>query len=240
MDIRVLVASEVRLYREGLQLVLQRIKGIAGIDIAACAEEVSAQADSRLPTVILLDIAMARSLAVANHLARRPLDGGIVIFGIPESGGALMTSLPANILGYVTRDGSLAELLAAIRSAARGDFYCSRSLLPFIALPGAAEQPAVGANFCQLTAREREILELVREGFTNKMISRELGIGLSAVKNHVHNVLAKLGVQCRSEAIAVLNRHERLERGRAPPQRCRRRMRMRSTSTPPRQGQFPN
>jgi two-component system, NarL family, nitrate/nitrite response regulator NarL len=225
MDIRVLVASEVRLYREGLQQVLQGIAGIAHVDIASCAEAVAAQAAGRPPAVILLDIAMARSLSVANHLARQPLVGGIVIFGIPESGAALMKSLPANILGYVTRDGSLAELLHATRSAARGEFYCSGALLPFIALPGATEQPAAGASFCQLTAREMQILELVREGFSNKMISRELGIGLSTVKNHVHNVLAKLGVQCRSEAIAVMIREESLEPGRAPPQRCRRRMR---------------
>jgi two-component system, NarL family, nitrate/nitrite response regulator NarL len=234
MEIRVLVASEVRLYREGLRLVLEGTTGITHIDVVSCVEGVSVPVASRVPTVILLDLAMACSLAAAKQLVRRPLYGGIVIFGIPESGGALLTSLPPNILGYVTREASPAELLDAIRGAARGDFYCSRSLLPFIALPGAAKQPAASANFCQLTGREREILEFVREGFTNKMISRELGIGLSTVKNHVHNVLGKLGVRCRSEAIAVLNRHERLERDLSPVQRCRRRMR--SRGVPPRQG----
>jgi two-component system, NarL family, nitrate/nitrite response regulator NarL len=216
VEVRVLVASEVRLYREGLQRVLQGIAGIALVGIASCAEEVFAQAAAVLPTVILLDVAMARSVSVVKQLSRRTLHGGIVVFGIPEGGG-VMHALPQNILGYVTREGSIPELLAAIRSADRGELYCSSTLVPFVAarVRGAQARPTGG--IAQLTARELEILELVREGFSNKAISRQLGIGLSTVKNHVHSVLAKLGVHCRSEAIAALNRHEGFERVQVAP-----------------------
>lgn len=218
MEVRVMVASEVRLYREGLQRVLQGVAGVVLVGIASSAEEVFAQAVGLLPTVILLDIAMAQSLSVAKHLSRRPLNGGVVILGIPECGGEVMRSLPANILGYVTRDGTVADLLAAIRSAGRGELYCSSSLLPYVSsrVRGTAAPTASGARIEQLTAREMEILELLREGFSNKTISRQLGIGLSTVKNHVHSVLAKLDVHCRSEAIAALYRHESADRGRMP------------------------
>jgi two-component system, NarL family, nitrate/nitrite response regulator NarL len=214
MDVRVLVASEVRLYQEGLQRVLQGVAGIVFVGIASSAEELLAQAAALMPTVILLDMAVARSLSVAKHLSRRPLEGGVVVLGIPEGGGGLMSTLPANLLGYVTRDGTVADLLAAIRCAGRGELYCSRSLVPLMAarVRGAQAPPVPAATFGHLTTREMEILELVREGFSNKAISRQLGIGLSTVKNHVHSVLAKLGVHCRSEAIAVLNRHESGER----------------------------
>jgi DNA-binding NarL/FixJ family response regulator len=172
-----------------------------------------------MPTVILLDIAMAQSLSVAKHLSQRPINGGIVILGIPECGGEVIRSLPANILGYVTRDGTVADVLAAIRSAGRGELYCSESLIPFVAarLRGSQARPTSGARIEQLTAREMEILELLREGFSNKTISRHLGIGLSTVKNHVHSVLAKLDVHCRSEAIAALYRHESAGRARSAP-----------------------
>jgi two-component system, NarL family, nitrate/nitrite response regulator NarL len=217
MEIRVLVASEVRLYREGLQRVLQGIASIALVGIASCAEEVFAQAAAVVPTVILLDVAMARSLSTVKLLSRQPLNGRVVVFGIPEGGGSIMHVLPSNILGYVTREASVAELLAAIRSADRGELYCSSSLVPFVAarVRGAQARPAGGIG--HLTARELEILELVREGFSNKAISRQLGIGLSTVKNHVHSVLAKLGAHCRSEAIAALNRHEGFDRPHVSP-----------------------
>ncbi len=213
MEVRVMVASEVRLYREGLQRVLRGIAGIVLVGVASTAEEVFAQAMGLLPTVILLDIAMAHSLSVARHLSKRPINGGVVILGIPEGGGSVMNALPANILGYVTRDGTVSDLLAAIRSAGCSDLYCADSLMPVVASRVRGSQvrtPPVRIE--QLTAREMEILELLREGFSNKTISRHLGIGLSTVKNHVHSVLAKLDVHCRSEAVAALYRHEGRQR----------------------------
>src|SRR5262245_18712871 len=195
MDIRVMVASEVRLYREGLQRVLQGIAGIALVGIASCAEEVLVQAAALVPTVILLDIAMARSLSVAKHFSRSRVNGGVVILGIPEGGTDVIRALPEGILGYVTRDGTVADLLDAIHTAGRGEVYTSPRVVPLARERGnaGASSGASRAEIIEgLTAREMEILKLMQRGSSNKTISRELGIGLSTVKNHVHNVLVKL------------------------------------------------
>jgi DNA-binding NarL/FixJ family response regulator len=97
----------------------------------------------------------------------------------------------------VSRDGTVAVLLDAIRAAGRA---------------GAQHKPG-GSSMDELTAREMEILRLMQEGVSNKTISRHLGIELSTVKNHVHSILAKLGVHRRGEAISLLYAHEKAENG---------------------------
>ena len=209
MAIRVVVASEVRLYREGLRRVLQDTDGISLVGVASSAGEVVEQACRLVPSVVVVDMAMTESFSVARHFARTPNIGGIVILGIPELEPDVIACLPPNILGFVTRDGTVADLVGAIHAAGRGEVYCS-SDAPQVYQRMAAEASARSNGDCiyDLTAREREILKLMQQGVSNKTISRQLGIGLSTVKNHVHSILAKLGVHRRGEAIRLLYRHE--------------------------------
>jgi DNA-binding NarL/FixJ family response regulator len=106
----------------------------------------------------------------------------------------VIACLPSGILGFVSRDGTVAVLVDAIRSAGRA---------------GAAQKVPGAGGMDELTAREMEILRLMQQGVSNKTISRHLGIELSTVKNHVHSVLAKLGVHRRGEAISLLYAHEK-------------------------------
>src|ERR1700741_623976 len=127
MEIRVVVASEVRLYREGLQRMLQDVAGITLVGIAACAEEVVDLACALVPTVVLLDLAMAKALTVAKNFARAPKVGGVVVLGIPEAYADVAGCLPAGVLGFVTPNGTVADLMDAIRAAARGESCCLRA-----------------------------------------------------------------------------------------------------------------
>jgi len=197
MGIRVMVASEVRLYREGLLRILQGAAGIVLVGIASSAEEVVEETSRLLPTVVLLDIAMAKALAVVSTFAQAPRIDGVVILGIPETYADIVACLPAGVVRFVKHDGNAADLLSAIR-AAGGD-------------AGEATAPAHHDGVRELTARELEILRLMQQGLCNKSISRQLGIELSTVKNHVHSVLAKLGVHSRSEAISLLYRQHRVD-----------------------------
>jgi len=194
MDIRVMVASEVRLYRLALQRVLREIAGIAVVGIASSAEEVVKQVFRLVPTVVVVDLAMTDSFSIAVPVVRASQNGGVMILGIPEIPADVIACPPSSILGYVSRDGTVAVLVDAIRAAAR------------------ARQIQRGATLHDLTVREMEILTLLQEGRSNKTISRHLGIGVSTVKNHVHSILAKLGVACRGEAISFVYRHENSER----------------------------
>jgi DNA-binding NarL/FixJ family response regulator len=202
MNIRVVVASEVRLYRDALQRVLRDAAGIDVVGIASSVEEVIKQACLLVPTVVVIDFAMSESFA-AMPIVRTPQIGGVVVLGIPEIPADIIACLPSSILGYVSRDGSVAVLLDAIRGA------------------GHTRETQHCASIDELTAREMEILRLMQQGLSNKKISRRLGIGLSTVKNHVHSILAKLGVACRGEAISLVYRRENSERGASPatPQR---------------------
>ena len=113
----------------------------------------------------------------------------------------------AGIAGYVGRDESLDDLVGVIRSAVRGEFACSpafagRMLQRIGAL--ASLVPGVAATTTgQLTAREVEILELIRQGRSNKYIAGQLRVSLPTIKNHVHSILAKLHVGRRGEAAAL-------------------------------------
>lgn len=195
MEIRVMVASEVRLYRDALQRVLRDAVGIAVVGIASSAEEAVKQASRLLPAVVVVDSAMVENFSAAQPIAFVPqVDGVVVVVGVSEFPGEIVACLPSAILGYVSRDGTVAVLLDAVRAAGRGT---------------STPAPLASGNIDELTAREMEILRLMQQGVSNKTISRDLGIELSTVKNHVHSILAKLGVHRRGEAISLMYAHEK-------------------------------
>jgi len=206
MVIRVLIASGLRAYRDGLQRVLQGAEGIALVGIAATAEQVVEQSCKLLPSVILLDNAMAKGLALSNPFAGTPKVSGMVMLGAPEAYADMLVCLPAEILAFVAQDATVADLLAAIRTAGGADFGVTRAALPVTSVP--RHPTAHPSAIAHLTEREMEILRLMQQGLPNKIISRELGIELSTVKNHVHSILMKLGAHNRGEAISLLYRYE--------------------------------
>ena len=107
--------------------------------------------------------------------------------------------------GFVTRDSSVDELLAVLEAAMVGEIRCSPRITGTLfrrvsTLAARRETGSIG----NLTAREMDVLRCIERGLSNKEISRDLGIELSTVKNHVHNLLDKLGVHRRGEAAAQL------------------------------------
>ena len=214
--IRVLVASHIRLYCEGLERVLRESPEFALVGTACSAAEVLEQTHKLDADVALLDMAMSDAFTVAREVVRVGSRSKIVALGMPEDETQVLSCAQLGICGYVTRDGSVAEVIAAIKAAARGEVHCSPkiagSLVRRIAAlsterPG---RPTAGS----LTAREAQILKLVQEGMSNKMISRTLGIELPTVKNHVHSILGKLGIHRRAEAMSLMYRPDGLN-GRA-------------------------
>jgi DNA-binding NarL/FixJ family response regulator len=195
MTIRVLVATAVRPYRDGLQRVLQGADGIALAGTASTAEQTIEQACKLLPSVILLDVEMARSLALQKQLGGTPRFCGVVILGRPELYSDVVACLPAEVLAFVHHGATVADLLAAVRAASGREHGVPRLMSPTSVI-------------AHLTGREMEILRLMQQGLPNKTISRQLGIELSTVKNHVHSILAKLGAHNRGEAISLLYRYE--------------------------------
>jgi len=212
LSIRVLVASHIRLYRESLERVLAESPDFTLAGAACSAPETVAQAHRLEPDIALLDMAMSGAFSVAQELARLGSHCKIVALGMPEDETQVLSCAQAGIAGYVTRDGSVEDVLTAMKAAARGEVHCSPkiagSLFRRVAALSTARsgRPSPGS----LTAREAQILKLVQEGMSNKMISRNLGIELPTVKNHVHSILVKLGIHRRAEAISLLYQEGRV------------------------------
>ena len=201
--IRVLVASDLRLYREGLAASLAAHDRIELVATAASAREALAVAAEHRPHVVLLATEMDGALECVRRLA---VGGGRVLaLAIPDGEDDIVACAEAGVAGYVTRDASMEDVVAAVETAARGEAPCSprivASLLQRLAA-NAAAPPAARTN--PLTYREREIVALIDEGLSNKQIARHLTIGLSTVKNHVHHILEKLQVERRSDAAAAV------------------------------------
>jgi len=148
---------------------------------------------------------MSDAFAAARQLGRAAVTSRIVALGMPESEAEVLNCAQLGIAGYVTREASIDELLAAVEATARGEVHCSPkiagSLFRKIASLSTPQSNNTQAN--ALTARESQILRLLQQGLSNKMISRSLGIELPTVKNHVHSILAKLGIHRRTEAMLV-------------------------------------
>jgi two-component system, NarL family, nitrate/nitrite response regulator NarL len=175
---------------------------------AGSAAEAVEQTRGLGANVALLDMAMSGAFSVAKEVARSGGPSKVVALGMPEDEAGVLSCAQIGIAGYVTRDGSVEDVVAAIKAAARGEVHCSPkvagSLFRRLATISTERPRRSGSG--ALTAREAQILKLVQEGMSNKMISRSLGIELATVKNHVHNILVKLDIHRRAEAISLLYR----------------------------------
>jgi two-component system, NarL family, nitrate/nitrite response regulator NarL len=207
MTVRVLLASDAPLYREGIALTLT---GRSAIEIAATAVSAEQTLDlvrRLLPEIVLLDMAMPQAFDAARRIAQ--LDRArVVALGIAEIEREVLACAEAGVAGYVPRAGSVHDAVAVIEAVARGEARCSPQIVGSLlrriaALTAERHVAAAKGALAGLTAREAEIFALLQQGLSNKLISRRLGIELSTVKNHVHSVLSKLGVHRRTEA-AVL------------------------------------
>ena len=201
---RVFVVAEIRLYREGLAELLGHRPGLAVAGTAAGLDEALRGARAARPDVVLLDMAMLDGIATARTLARVSPDARVVALAVPESERHVIACAEAGIVGYVSREASLADLVAAIEGAARGEAHCSPRMvasllrrLGALSLERSGDEPRA-----HLTARELEIVGLIDRGLSNKEIAQALCIGLPTVKNHVHHILEKLGAERRSQAAA--------------------------------------
>ena len=194
--IRVLVVSDVLLYREGIARGLTQL-GRLKIVGAASGAEAEAMLGAIAVDAILLDASAPESLHVARQLRASLPDLPIVGFGIGNAASSVACA-EAGLIGFVGRDGTLAELERAVEQAIAGEVGCSPKLVAMLCRRVAALSGTSVPARPALTRRERQISALVSEGLSNKEIAIELRIGPATVKNHIHNILEKLRVRRRA------------------------------------------
>jgi DNA-binding NarL/FixJ family response regulator len=205
MTTRILVADDHPMFREGVVALLQTQPDLETVGTAADTDTAVALALEQEPDLVLMDIAMPGGGGV--EATRRILDERpstrILMVTMFDDDATVLLALRAGARGYVLKDAETADLLRAVRAAARGDAIFSPSiaarLVEFFA-PGAARPDT--AAFPALTERETEILGLVARGYANLRIAAELHLSHSTVRNYVSSILRKLQVASRAEAIA--------------------------------------
>ena len=200
--IRVLILSDIRLYREGLAEMLGRRECLTVVGTNTTWQEAEPRLAELRPDVVLLDMATPDSRVTARAVGRIAPSVRVVAMGVREHAGDVVECAEAGIAGYVSRDGSLEDLIAAVESASRGEWRSSSEVMAQLLrrLAHLAAERADARPDAVLTGRERQIVSLIGRGLSNKEIAQTLGIEVPTVKNHVHNLLEKFHVHRRSEA----------------------------------------
>jgi two-component system nitrate/nitrite response regulator NarL len=206
--IDVVVASGVRFYAEGLAQAMATDHRVSVIIAVPDVDALLSALVDHNPDVVLLDLAGTDEITELREIVSAAAPVPFVALAVREHDADVIGWAEAGVAGIVTRSASLVDLSDAIFAAARGESPCSPTI-PAVLLrrvvAAARERP--GAEPMKaLTAREREIADLLALGLTNKEIAARLYLGVSTVKNHVHNVLRKLDAPTRVEAVARMKR----------------------------------
>jgi len=217
--VRVVIADDQPLMRAGFKAVLEATGSIVVVAEAGDGEEAIAAAEAHAPDVVLMDIRMPRvdGIEATRRLPRRRVLI-LTTFGLDEY---IVEALRAGASGFLTKDAPAADLVAAVRAVAAGDAVLSpqvtRRLLDRVAgrLPPAPGAGPAADGVARLTEREREVLQLVAAGLSNAEIASALVLAEPTVKSHVSNLLGKLGLRDRVQAVIWAYEHGLVERSRA-------------------------
>lgn len=206
--IDVVVASGVRFYAEGMARILHSDKRVSVVLAVPDVEALVSTLSAADPDVVLLDLATMDDVAALREVIGAAAPIPFVALAVRERDTDVIDWVEAGVAGVVTRSASLADLSNAIFVAARGGCACSPAVPAVLMrrVAAAARERPDTAPMPDLTAREREIMDLLSLGLSNKEIAARLFLGLSTVKNHVHHVLRKLEVTSRAEAVARMRR----------------------------------
>ena len=200
--IRILIADDHPLFREGVAQSLTHQQDLMVVGQANTGEEAYALAGELLPDVLLLDIMMpgAGGLAAAARIASTWPIIHIIMLTVSEDQDNLLKAMKAGARGYILKGVSAKDLAYAVRTVASGGAYISPSLAGNILFEMAHDDENEGDVINQLTEREQEILCLVAQGLTNREIGENLHLAEKTIKHYMTNVLQKLQVRSRVEA----------------------------------------
>jgi two-component system nitrate/nitrite response regulator NarL len=216
MTIRILLIDDHTLFRSGIRALLQRQADFEIVDEAADGVEGIKRAKQHRPDVILLDLNMPglSGLEALQLLVEDLPDTAVIVLTVSEEAEELATALRSGARGYLLKNIETEALTSAIRRAAGGEPVISDSMTAkLVAQFRAPQVPAAPKHddAARLTAREREIVQGLARGESNKEIARDLGVAESTVKIHVQNILKKLNLASRVQVAVYAVEHRLTE-----------------------------
>jgi DNA-binding NarL/FixJ family response regulator len=215
--IRVLVVDDHALFRRGLDMVLAQEPDIEVVGEAGDGAEAVERAADLLPDVVLMDVRMPRRSGIEACTAIKDVvpSARIIMLTISDDEGDLYEAIKAGATGYLLKEISIDEVATAIRAVAGGQSLISPSMASKLLSEFATlikrdgDRQQVPAP--RLTDRELEVLRLVARGLNNRDIAKQLYISENTVKNHIRNILEKLQLHSRMEAVVYAVREKLLE-----------------------------
>jgi DNA-binding NarL/FixJ family response regulator len=202
--VRVLIADDHPLFREGMRGRLDRVADVAVVGEAASGDEAVELAHKLEPDVILMDIKMPglNGIEATREIQRASPRVGILMLTMFEDDDSVFAAMRAGAKGYLLKDSGGEGVVRAIRAVASGEAVfgpgVAERIIGFFSAPRTA---APQRAFPELTEREEEVLSLVAQGKSNREIARQLFVSLKTVRNHVSNILLKLQVADRAQAV---------------------------------------
>ena len=202
--IRILIADDHAIYREGLRAVLGPEPDMEVVGEAGAGKEVVERAAELRPDVVLMDIQMPQinGIEATRRILEIDPDIWIVVLTMFEDDDSVFSAMRAGARGYVLKGAPPSENPKVLRAVASGGVYfgpeIARRLMSFFSAPKPASPVEA---FPELTSREVEILDLIAQGHTNPKIAARLYVSPNTVRNHISHIFAKLQVADRAHAI---------------------------------------
>jgi DNA-binding NarL/FixJ family response regulator len=217
--IRVLIVDDHALFRRGLEMVLAEEDDIELVGEASDGAEAVDKAGEALPDVVLMDIRMPKSSGIEACRAMKEVapSAKIVMLTISDEEEDLFEAIRAGASGYLLKDIPYDEVADVVRAVHGGQSLINPSMAAKLLTEFAALAKRDGEERVQqvpaprLTDREMEVLRLVARGMNNRDIAKELFISENTVKNHVRNILEKLQIHSRMEAVMIAVREKLIE-----------------------------
>ena len=218
--IRTMIVDDHALFRRGLEMVLAAEPDIELVSEASDGAEAVEKAGETLPDIVLMDIRMPRSSGIEACRALKDVvpSAKIVMLTISDEEADLFEAIRAGASGYLLKDIPLDELADSVRAVHGGQSLINPSMagkllneFATLARRDAEDEPAKHAPAPKLTDREMQVLKLIARGMNNRDIAKELFISENTVKNHVRNILEKLQIHSRMEAVMIAVREKLIE-----------------------------
>ena len=201
--VRVLIADDHPLFRDGLAALLRASPGTGLAGAATTGTEAVELARQAQPDVVLMDLRLPglNGIEATRQIVADSPHTAVVVLSMFDDDDSVFAALRAGARGYLLKGADHEDIQRAVRAAAAGEAIFGAQIATRVLAYFTAQASPAAAPFPQLTDREREVLELVAQGCSNTIIAARLHLSQKTIRNNVSNILAKLQVADRAQAI---------------------------------------
>jgi len=216
--IRILLIEDNRLLREGLAAMLKKQQDMSVVETVGNGENILAIMKKHKPEVLLLDLGLRSrsSLSLVKSVKKNSSSPKIIVMDLIPLQADVLEFVQAGVSGFILKDATVNDFLKTIRSVVKGLQVLPPNLTGSLfsqivenALNGL--QPSEIIDSVRMTKREKQVIELISEGYTNKEIAQELHLSTYTVKSHVHNILEKLALSTRVQIAKYLHDSKKID-----------------------------